>query len=59
MKWKWYVYILECLDGSYYNGRTWDPDNRWIQHLFKLGSKYTAKHGVKNLAYMEEFDNFE
>ena len=57
--WKWYVYILECKDGSYYVGRTWNLGDRGEQHLSKLGSKYTAKHGVKRLAYAEEFNNFE
>lgn len=58
-KWKWYVYILECLDGSYYVGRTWKVDVRHEQHLSKLGGKYTAKHGVKRLAYVEEYEDFE
>lgn len=58
-KWKWFVYILECLDGSYYTGRTWNPDIRYEQHLSKFGSKYTAEHGIKRVAYLEEHDNFE
>ncbi len=58
-QWKWYVYILECLDGSYYTGRTWNVGNRSDQHISKLGSEYTKKHGIKRLAYCEEFENFE
>lgn len=58
-QWKWYVYILECLDGSYYTGRTWNVGNRGDQHISKLGSEYTKKHGIKRLAYCEEFENFE
>lgn len=23
-KWKWYVYIIECNDGLYYTGVTWN-----------------------------------
>lgn len=57
--WKWYVYILECLDGSYYTGMTWNPAQRFDQHLSKLGGKYTAQHGVKKLVYLEEYDNLE
>lgn len=53
------MYILECLDGSYYTGRTWNPDIRYEQHLSKFGSKYTAEHGIKRVAYLEEHDNFE
>lgn len=57
--WKWYVYIIECRDGSFYTGRTWKPEFRYDQHLSGLGGKYTAKHGVKKLAYLEEYEDFE
>ena len=57
--WKWYVYILECLDGSFYTGRTWDPNIRYEQHLSGFGGKYTKKHPVKRLAYLEEHEDFE
>ena len=53
-KWRWYVYIIECLDGTYYTGLTWKPDLRLDQHISGLGGKYTAKHGVKKLVYIEE-----
>jgi len=58
-EWKWYVYILECLDGTYYTGLTWNPSNRFDQHLSKLGSKYTKKHGVKELVYLEGHTDLE
>ena len=59
MQWKWYVYIIECLDKTFYTGMTWNPDSRWTQHLSKMGSKYTAKHGAKKLVYMEEHNDFD
>ncbi len=58
-KWKWFVYIIECLDNTYYTGMTWKPETRFEQHISKLGGKYTAKHGVKKLVYLEEHDNIE
>jgi putative endonuclease len=58
-KWHWYVYIIECCDGTYYTGMTWNIPNRFDQHASGLGSKYTEKHGVKKLVYHEEFDNLE
>lgn len=58
-QWKWHVYIIECKDGTYYTGMTWRPDLRWTQHLSGLGSKYTAKHGVKKLVYLEEYEDIE
>ena len=57
--WKWYVYIIKCLDGTYYTGTTWKPESRFDQHVSKLGSRYTAKHGVKELVYSEEHDDLE
>ncbi|MDP4001148.1 MAG: GIY-YIG nuclease family protein [bacterium] len=59
MKWKWYVYIIECVDGFYYTGRTWQPDQRWAQHLSGLGSSFTKRHKPKKLAYLEEYESFE
>lgn len=59
MPWKWYVYILECKDGSYYTGMTRKPDTRWIQHLLDLGSVYTAKHPPRQVVYLEEFENLD
>ena len=56
-KWKWYVYIIECLDETYYTGCTWKIPNRVEQHIPQLGSKYAQKHGFKKLAYFEEWDN--
>lgn len=58
-KWKWFVYIIECLDETYYTGMTWNPSTRFEQHLSKLGSRYTAKHGIKKLVYLEEHTELE
>jgi putative endonuclease len=58
-EWKWYVYIIECMDGTYYTGMTWNVENRLEQHISGLGSKYTQKHGVKKIVYYEEHDNLE
>ncbi|MFA7253767.1 MAG: GIY-YIG nuclease family protein [Patescibacteria group bacterium] len=57
--WHWYVYIIECLDKTYYTGMTWNVANRLDQHVSGLGSKYTGKHGVSKLAYYEEFNDLE
>lgn len=56
-QWKWYVYIIECLDNSYYTGVTWSASIRADQHASGLGGKYTAKHGFKRVAYVEEHTN--
>ena len=56
-QWKWYVYILECGDGFYYTGVTWNIEVRMEQHKSGKGSKFTVKHGFKRLCYVEEFTN--
>ncbi len=58
-KYKWFVYIIECLDNSYYVGMTWCIELRYDQHFTGLGSVYTSKHGVKKLVYFEEFESIE
>lgn len=58
-QWKWYVYIIECMDGTYYTGLTWKPELRFEQHKSGLGGNYTAKHGVKGLVYLEEHTELE
>lgn len=58
-QWTWFVYIIECSDNTYYTGLTWKPEIRYQQHLSKFGSKYTAKHGVERLVYLEEHSDLE
>ncbi|MFH1597782.1 MAG: GIY-YIG nuclease family protein [Patescibacteria group bacterium] len=57
--WKRCVYIIECYDGLYYTGLTWNVSERWEQHLSGLGSKYTRRHRPKRVVYIEEHNNFE
>jgi putative endonuclease len=57
--WRWYVYIIECEDGTYYTGMTWNPANRWEQHISLMGSKYTSKHKPKKMVYVEEHEDIE
>jgi len=54
-KWHWFVYIIECDDGLYYTGITYDLYIRLEQHKMGKGSKFTRKHGFKTLKYFEEF----
>ena len=37
-----YMYILECSDGSYYVGHTDNLNKRISQHMFKLYEGYTS-----------------
>jgi putative endonuclease len=37
----WFVYLLECSDGTYYTGVTNDVERRVAQHNAGTGAKYT------------------
>lgn len=57
--WRWFVYIIECNDGTFYTGLTWKPELRYDQHISGLGGKYTKEHGVKALVYLEEQNDYQ
>ena len=54
-----YMYILECSDGSYYTGSTWDLERRLWEHQNSLGAKHTAKRLPVKLVYCEECERVE
>lgn len=37
----YFLYILECKNGSYYTGITTDPERRWTEHVAGKAAKYT------------------
>ncbi|MBP7805072.1 MAG: GIY-YIG nuclease family protein [Candidatus Pacebacteria bacterium] len=49
----WFVYILECKDGSLYTGITNDFERRFLEHKNKVGAKYTKSHTVKKCVFKE------
>jgi len=49
-----YVYLLECRDGSLYCGYTTDIQKRLIVHNSGKGAKYTKSRLPVKLAYFEE-----
>ena len=50
---KWFVYIVECSDGTFYTGITKDLSKRILEHnLGKRGAKYTrARRPVKLVCF--------
>jgi putative endonuclease len=40
----WHLYLIECIDGSYYTGVTTDVERRFAQHLNGDGARYTRAH---------------
>ena len=52
---KWFVYIVECSDGSYYCGITNDVQKRIKKHDSGKGAKYTRGRGPVRLLCSEAF----
>jgi len=52
-----YVYILECADGSYYIGVSFDPGMRLQRHNDGLGGSYTKKRRPVKLVFSERHDS--
>ena len=38
---RWFVYLIECRDGSIYTGITTDVDRRYAMHVAGKGARYT------------------
>ena len=53
----YYVYIIECIDGSYYCGYTTDVQKRFKKHKSGKGAKYTRSHLPLEVVYIEEFED--
>ncbi len=49
----WYLYILECRDGTLYTGITDDVQRRLGQHNEGKGAKYTRGRGPVKLVHQE------
>lgn len=56
---KFYVYIAECNDGTYYTGYTNDLDRRLKRHNEGLASKYTRARLPVRLAWSKEYRQFK
>lgn len=53
----WFLYLIECEDGSIYTGITVDVDKRYALHSAGKGAKYTRSHPPKRLLKVFEFAN--
>lgn len=50
----YFVYLLECEDGSLYTGITTDVNRRFEEHKKGIGSHYTKAKKAKRIIYAEE-----
>ncbi|STO06742.1 MULTISPECIES: GIY-YIG nuclease family protein [Exiguobacterium] len=53
---KYYAYIVECNDETYYTGYTTDVDKRLQVHNAGKGAKYTRARLPVMLRYVKSFD---
>ena len=54
-----WTYILQCSDGSYYVGSTFDLERRLSEHNLGLGAAYTRRRRPVTLAWCAEFESIE
>lgn len=40
----WFLYLIECIDGSVYTGITVDVEARYTAHVNGKGARYTRSH---------------
>lgn len=52
----YYVYIISCIDGSFYTGYTKNIDARLKLHESGKGARYTRMHKPQKIAYLEVLD---
>jgi putative endonuclease len=51
---RWYVYMLECADGSLYTGIAIDVEARFALHAAGKGARYTRAHPPLRILFQEE-----
>ena len=56
---KFYVYIVECRDGTYYTGYTPDLNRRIALHNKGRGAKYTRDRRPVELIWRREYRQFK
>lgn len=51
----YFVYLIQCEDGSIYTGITNDLERRFKEHEGKAGGHYTRAHKVEKILYTEKY----
>ncbi|MGZ4437492.1 MAG: GIY-YIG nuclease family protein [Nocardioidaceae bacterium] len=54
-----HVYIVECRDGSYYVGSTYDLERRIGEHNLGIGARYTAWRRPVTLVWCAEYERVD
>jgi putative endonuclease len=53
----WFVYIIQCVDGSLYTGATNDLETRFEKHKKGKGAKYTRSHIPEKIVFFKKYAN--
>ncbi|WP_199096306.1 GIY-YIG nuclease family protein [Dyella sp. ASV21] len=53
----WWLYLIECQDGSYYAGITNDVEARYQAHAAGKGARYTRSHPPTRLLGTRPYAN--
>jgi putative endonuclease len=53
----YFVYLLECKDGSLYTGVTTNVERRFAEHKSGIGGHYTSSKKVVRIVYTEQHPN--
>ena len=53
----WFVYLIECRDGSVYTGITTDVAARYAAHATGKGARYTRSHPPLRLLAAVEYED--
>ncbi|GIM68298.1 hypothetical protein Pve01_90250 [Planomonospora venezuelensis] len=54
-----WTYIVECSDGSFYVGSTWDLERRLSEHNEGLGAAYTKRRRPVRLVWAADFERID
>ena len=54
---RWFLYLIECRDGSIYTGITVNVVARYATHEMGKGARYTRSHPPRRLLAMIDYAN--
>ena len=54
---RWFLYLIECRDGSIYTGITTDVDARFAVHASGKGARYTRSRPPRRLLAAIDYAN--
>ena len=53
----YFVYVIQCGDGTLYTGIAKDVDRRFVEHKTGKGAKYTRARKVVQVLYSEKYES--